>query len=614
MCGIIGFNFKSINQKIFTIANHRGPDNTSIAEIGKFTFGHNRLSVVDHNPDSNQPFTSVCGRYTIVFNGEIYNHHDLRNRLKKKYRFRTESDTEVILYHYIENGERALYDLRGMFAFAIYDKQEDRLFCARDRLGIKPFVYYKEADKFIFASEIKMVLEALQSKPAINTAAISQYLHYLYIPYPNTIYDNIFKLPPAHLLLYEKGEISIKKYWDIEDYVGDNAEMSENDILYNLDNLLDESVKLRMIADVELGSFLSGGIDSSLILYYMHKNSNKKINTFTLGFNGASMYDETDDAKIMAEFFNTHHTEIIINPNAADLLPKMVDQFDEPFGNPTALLIYELTKETKKYATVALAGDGGDEIFGGYPRYQAIHLAKKLNFVPKPLFALASKFTDFIPENSSGNHNLRRLKTFITSLSKPEEKMYEDWISYFSDEELKKLLKSYYPYKHVVSETWNRLQHDDGILKSSIVDLKTFLPNNLLCYGDIMSMANSFEVRFPLIDHKVIEFMTSIDTKYRIKDGKTKYLIKKLLTGKVPERIINKPKIGLNPPMGIWLKKDLKEFIGNYLSKESVEQRGLFNYSFIQQLIYEHETNKRDRSLFIWSLIVLEEWFRQNDM
>ncbi len=611
MCGIIGFNFKSNNEKIFTISDYRGPDNTSKLEVGTFTLGHNRLSIVDHNDLSNQPMTRESGRYTIVFNGEVYNHTEIREELKGKYNFETKSDTEAILYSYIEYGEDCLEKLRGMFSFAIYDIKLDKLFCARDRLGIKPFVYYYKDNKFIFASEIKVILEALEKKPEVNQEAISQYLHYLYVPHPNTIFKDIMKLPPAHTLTFQNGKCEIKKYWDIEDYKGFNNTMKEEDIISSLDTILDESVKLRMIADVELGSFLSGGIDSSMILYYMQKHSSKKINTYTLGFKDAKKYNETNDAKIMSDYFNTNHTEIIINPNAGELLPKMVKHFDEPFGNPTSLLIHELTKETKKLATVALAGDGGDEIFGGYPRYEAILLAQKLKYIPKGLFSITSNFTKLIPESSSGNHKLRRIKTFVNSLSKNEDEMYEDWISYFSDYELNKLFKNYKTYKHLVKDIWNTQNYNDGILKSSIVDLKTFLPNNLLNYGDAMSMANSFEVRFPLIDHKVIEFMTGVDTKYRIKDGQTKYLMKRILENKIPDSIINKPKLGLNPPMGIWLKKDLKNFIYDYLSKESIEKREIFNYEYIKQIIYEHETNKRDRSLYIWSLIVLEEWFRQ---
>jgi len=611
MCGIMGFNFEVNNAKeILNSTQYRGPNSSSIFRVGSFTLGHNRLSIIDHNPLSNQPFFSECGRYVIVFNGEVYNYQELRKKLEKKYHFKTNSDTEVILYHYLEFKEEGIKELRGMFAFAIYDKERDRLFCARDRLGIKPFIYYLKDNRFIFASEIKVILKALNKRADINLEAILQYLHYLYIPYPNTAFKDIFKLPPAHTLIYEKGRVTINRYWDIEESIGKNQDMKEQEALLALDNLLDESIKMRMIADVEIGSFLSGGIDSSLILYYMSKNSKKRVNTFTLGFEGAKRYDERKDAKIVANYFNTNHNEIIIKPDIAQLLPKMVKHFDEPFGNPTALLIYELTKETKKFATVALAGDGGDEIFGGYPRYRAIKLANRLKYIPKPLFKLISNFTNLLPESSTGNHHLRRIKIFLNSLSKPESRMYEDWVSYFSDSELNRLLKIEVNYKHIVRDYWDSLKYKDGILKSSIVDLKTFLPNNLLAYGDSMSMANSFEVRFPLIDHKVIEFMNSIDTKYRLKDGKTKYLIKQLLKDKIPNEIIDKPKLGLNPPMGIWLKGDLKEFMDIYLSAESIKKRGLFNYDYIQRVIYEHNSNKRDRSLYIWALIVLEEWFR----
>jgi asparagine synthase (glutamine-hydrolysing) len=611
MCGIIGFNFQSNNEKIFTVAQHRGPDNTSKVTFENFTLGHNRLSIVDHNEASNQPFTSHCGRYTIVFNGEVYNHHEIRMKLRDKYPFRTESDTEAILYSYIENGASSLHEFQGMFAFAIYDQEEKKLFCARDRIGEKPFLYHFENGKFIFASEMNVILEALDQKPDINTEAIWQYLRYLYIPYPNTIFKNIHKLPPAHTLVFQNGTIEITKYWDAQEYVDTRLDLEETDILLNLDTLFDESIRRQMIADVELGSFLSGGIDSSLILYYMQKNSDKRINTYTLGFENAQSYDETGDAKIMSDFYNTNHTEIIINPKTTELLPKMVRHFGEPFASPTAMLIYELTKETKKVATVALAGDGGDEIFGGYPKYRAAAFAETLRYIPKPLFKFASLITDQIPESTTGNHLPRRIKTFVSSLSKPEAQMYDEWSGYISDQDLNKLFKHPTTYHHIVQDLWESQTKGNNIIKSSLVDLKTYLPNDMLYYGDTMSMANSFEVRFPLLDHKLIEFMTSIDPKWRIKEGKSKYLMKKLLEGKIPDKIINKQKLGLNPPMGIWLKNDLRTLMNEYLSKESIEKRGLFDFRFVQHMIHEFDTNKKDRSLTIWALIVLEEWFRQ---
>lgn len=612
MCGIIGFNFKSENEEIFTISNHRGPDNTFKVEVGSFTLGHNRLSIVDHDELSNQPMTSECGRYSIVFNGEVYNHPEIRNKLKDKYKFKTLSDTEAILYSYIEYGENCVELLRGMFAFAIYDKELDKLFCVRDRIGIKPFLYYFQNGKFIFASEINVILEALEGYiPKINNQAIAQYIKYLYIPCPNTIFQNIMKLPPGYSLSFQNGKLEIKKYWDVEDYTGKNSNMNEEQILKKLDTLFDESIKMRMIADVELGSFLSGGIDSSLILYYMNKNSKTKINTYTLGFKDAKRYDETSDAKIMSDFFSTNHKEIIIEPNAVELLPKMVKHFGEPFASPTSLLIHELTNETKKIATVALAGDGGDEVFGGYPKYEATIIADKLKFIPKGFWKILNVFIKALPESTEGNHTLRRIKTFLTSLEKEPSSMYDDWSSYISDEDINNLFKNDIKYEKVVQKIWSGQKQSDGVLNSSIVDLKTYLPNDMLYYGDIMSMANSFEVRFPLIDHKIVEFMTSIDSKWRIKDGKTKYLMKKLLKDKIPDAIIEKKKLGLNPPMGIWLRKDLKDLISEYLSKSSIDKRGIFNYNFIEKILYEFENNKKDRSLNIWALIVLEEWFRQ---
>jgi asparagine synthase (glutamine-hydrolysing) len=612
MCGIIGYTGKSRTEKAFSISAHRGPDNTSSGVFGRFTLGHNRLAIIDLNESANQPFVSEDGKYVMVFNGEIYNFQAIRKELEKDFTFRTNSDTEVILYNYIKKGKDCLKDLIGMFAFAIYDIENDYLFCSRDRLGIKPFIYTNLNNQFAFASEIKNILEILPNKPEVNYEAIEQYLHYLYVPFPNTIYEGIHKLPPGHVLINDKGNISIEKYWDINDYIHTNMNLQEKEILENLDTLLNDAVSLRMIADVKLGSFLSGGIDSTSILYYMNKNSSIPVNTYTLGFEGAKKYDERSDAKIVSDYFKTNHTEILIDPKIVDLLDKMVFHFDEPFGNPTSLLIHELTKETKKHVTVALAGDGGDEIFGGYPRYEAALLFKKVRFIPKPIFQASSFFLNFIPESSEGNHKLRRIKTFVKSLSNPQDEMYENWVSYFSDKELKKLLKEFRPYTKVVKNTFNESKTNDLLLKASLTDLKTFLPNNLLTYGDAMSMANAFEVRFPLIDHRIIEFITSVSTEYRIKNGQTKYLMKKILKDKIPDQILNKPKLGLNPPMGIWLKKDLKNLVHEYLSKESINKRGLFNYEYIKQLIDENESNKKDRSLFIWSLIVLEKWFRNN--
>ncbi|MFX4281034.1 asparagine synthase (glutamine-hydrolyzing) [Aliarcobacter butzleri] len=379
--------------------------------MGYFTLGHNRFSIVDYNELSTQPIISECKRYTIVFNSEVYDHKEIREKLKAKYNFKTLSDIEAILYTYIEYRENCVDLFRGMFSFAIYDSLEDKLFCARDRIGIKPFVYYFKDDKFIFASEINVILEALEKTPEINDTAIWQYMKYLNISYPDTIFKDLMKLAPAYTLIYEKGKIEIKKYWDVENYINLNSNFKEEETPEKIDKLFEKSIEI-MIADVELGSFLSGGIDSSLILYNMQKNSKKNINTYTLAFKNAEKYDETSDAKIMAKLYNTSHKKIIIEPKIVELLPKMAKHFGEPFSSPTSLLIHELIKETKRLATVALAGDGGDKIFGGYPKYQAIKFAEKFSFIPKIVWKGINKIINYLQKAANGNFT-KKVKNFF---------------------------------------------------------------------------------------------------------------------------------------------------------------------------------------------------------
>jgi asparagine synthase (glutamine-hydrolysing) len=611
MCGISGCNFHTTNSAIFLATSHRGPDATQWGHYGKFTLGHNRLSIIDLSETANQPFSSADGRYVMVYNGEVYNYLELRRTLQHKYPFRTQSDTEVILYAYIEYGDACLTLLNGMFAFAILDTHTNTIFCARDRLGIKPLVYYWHNGIFIFGSEIKTILKALGTTPALNTAALSQYLRYLYIAAPDTIFEGIKKLMPGNSITLCNQEFKIGQWWNVEQYIGRHHQMTDEQALFELDRLLSDTIERQMIADVPLGSFLSGGIDSSTILHYMAKHSKRKINTFTLGFADAPRYDERSDAALMAKQYATNHTEILISPNAADLLPKMVHHFDEPFGNPTALLIHELTKATKPHVTVALAGDGGDEIFGGYPRYSGAYLYNRVKWMPKPFWSLMGKVLALLGESSTGNHAMRRAKVFVSSLTKRRPDMYDDWVGYFSNAEIEGLTKLHAQYGHAVKLAFEAVPGNDILLQSSICDIHTFMPNNVLAYGDAMSMANGFESRVPLLDHRVVELMTGLPTHMRIRKGRTKFLLKELLKNHLPETIINKPKLGLNPPMGIWLKKDLKELLNNYLSKEAIDKRQLLNHDAVHQLLLENASGKKDKSLHIWALIVLEEWCRQ---
>ena len=614
MCGILGANFEVDFTAAAAAQHHRGPDHTGILHFGPFTLAHNRLSIIDLNESANQPFVSEDGRYAIVFNGEIYNFQSLKKELEPQHEFRTHSDTEVLLKAYITYGEACLDKLQGMFAFAIYDRQEDHLFCARDRLGVKPFVYVFKEGKMAFASEIKAILALLPQKPGLNSIALSQYLTYLYVPAPLTLFEGIYKLLPGHSLTLHRGKMTIKPYWQLREFWQHPATVSfdtQADQLRALDQCLNDAVAKRMISDVPLGAFLSGGLDSSTILYYMHQNSSHSISTFTLGFN-EGRYDERKDAQIVAKYFKTNHHEILIEPNVAELLPKLVHHFDEPFGNPTALLIYELTRQTKAHVTVALAGDAGDEVFGGYPRYHGMQVAQQFEGIPGVLKSALKWGSQLLPVNTSGAHQWRRAKEFLGSLSMTPAQRYESWVGYFSEPELARMLTHPVAYPHPVRDLWEAAPAAlDPVAKAAYVDLQTFLPYNLMAYGDTMSMANAFEVRFPFLDHQVVELMGQGSARDRIRNGQTKILLRKLMQDRLPPEIMAKPKLGLNPPMGIWIKTALAPLLADYLSEATLKRRGLFHPEPIRQLIADHHANRRDASVPLWGLMMLEEWMRQ---
>lgn len=614
MCGIVVSSGAPVSPAVLDRTRHRGPDHSSAETFGPFTLGHNRLSIIDLSARANQPLHSTCGKYAIVYNGEVYNFRELRSELRSRYKFTTETDTEVVLAAYIAWGDRCVGRLRGMFAFAIVDTVRDRLFAARDRLGIKPLVYAHDRQALAIASETKSILPLLPSRPEVDGDAIEQYLHLLYIPEPHTAFRGISKLAPGHTLVYSDGRLTIERYWSVEDEVararGD--ELSSGERIERLDELLRDAVRYRMISDVELGCFLSGGLDSSAVLRYMAEASDRPVNTYTLVFPDAPHYDESAASRELAGYFATNHTEIEISPVITDLLPTMVRHFDEPFGNPTSLLIHELTRETRKHATVALAGDGGDEVFGGYSRYQAWRYFAVARVLPRWTYRGLNSLAGLLRERADGNHTLRRVKAFIDSLSSDEGSIYDRWVGYFTPEELTTLLRTGGSgARSIVRDLWDQYAYHDRISRSQIVDLLSFLPNNLLHYGDAMSMANSFEVRFPLIDHRLVGFMLSLPTSDRIRGTTTKHLLRRALDGHVPASVLSRRKKGLNPPVGLWLQRELRPLLDDYLSREAVRARGLLEPGTVANLLREHREGRRDRSLHIWALIVLEEWFRQ---
>jgi len=619
MCGIVGH----IGPRPIDLApalnaiQHRGPDDrgTHRARTGEQTvdLGFVRLAILDLSPSGHQPMTNEDGSIWIVFNGEIYNYRTLREELVALgHQFRSTSDSETIIHGYEQWGDGFLHRLRGMFALALWDGRRERLIAATDRLGIKPFFWSDQGGRLLFGSEMKALL-ALGASREMDPAGLAGYLRYLYVPRPGTIFRGIQALPPGHRLVWQAGRTEIARYWDI-------ARPTERrhlpTVVEELGEVLDDVVKLHLASDVPLGAFLSGGIDSSTLVALMARHSSTPVRTFCMTFGeGEGLYDERQFARTVADRFGTAHTEIPVKPDLVDLLPQVVRHFDEPFGNPTALLVYLLSKETRKHVTVALAGDGGDEVFLGYPRYQGAHLAEYYRVVPSGIrSALSTALAPLIRESTSGRHLYRRAREFVATGAESLEAMYEDWIGYYTPDEIDRLVPV------------DRRSLTNGVKASPIarlfasgpatafldrmsyVDLKSFLPNNLLHYTDRMSMAHALEVRVPFCDHRLVEFMASIPFSQKMPHFTPKRLLKKVVADLLPASILNRKKLGFNPPMGIWLNRDLASLVDEHLDPARLQREGYFDAGFVGRILREHRLGQRDYSLHLWALLVFQSW------
>jgi asparagine synthase (glutamine-hydrolysing) len=607
---------------------HRGPDGEGFLSTPEVSFGHRRLAIIDV-PGGRQPMTSADGRCTVVYNGEIYNFRDLRRELEAGgAQFRTRSDTEVLVETWARWGAEALERLRGMFAFAVWDHRERSLTLVRDRLGVKPLYYARIGARLVFASEIKALLRHPDVSRELNAAAVEDFLTYLYIPAPQTIFAGIEELPPAHWLRWQDGSVALGCYWDarprpadettavraVQDNSRGDGRNHDARNAAELRNVLAEAVRLRLESDVPLGAFLSGGIDSSGIVALMSQASREPVRSFSLGFGeGAEHYSELEYARIVSARFGTEHRELEIRPQCAELLPRMVALFDEPFGNPTALLVYALAELTRRHVTVALAGDGGDEVFLGYPRHLAVRLRRFLDAVPRPLRNALGAMADKMSESTNGFHRRRRLREFLASSGESWQRAYTGWVTYFSPAMRREL---YTPEFHAAvgghtGETFleglfARVAACHPLDQASYVDLHSFLPHNLLKYGDRMSMAHALEVRLPYTDHRVVEFALRLPASEKLRGRTGKYVLREALRPLLPVKTLNRPKLGLNPPLGIWLQHDVAPLVNRYLSRAAVERRGWFVPAAVERLLGEFRAGRRDYSLHIWALLVLE--------
>jgi asparagine synthase (glutamine-hydrolysing) len=625
VCGIAGYlgvEHRGLGTSMAAMLRHRGPDEAGEALLplrnGRVcALAHQRLAIIDI-PGGQQPQTSEDGNVQLIFNGEIYNFRQLRSALEARgHRFATRSDTEVIVHLYEEYGDSCVDHLRGMFAFALWDVARERLLLARDRLGVKPLYYAipEEGDiELAFASELKSLLQVPGVSRDLDLESLSSYLAYLYVPHPRTAVRGARKLPPGHVLVAEEGRVHIRQYWTL-----DVAEETTPDP-ERLWELLAEAVELRLVADVPVGSFLSGGLDSSAIVAAASERD-RAPDTFTVIFprDEERLYDEREDARIVASAFGTRHHELEARADGRELLPEIVRHFDEPFGNPTALLTYELSRLTRTHVKVALAGDGADELFAGYPRFRGLAAASWYRRVPAPVRALAAAGARALPESTRGRHGLRRAREFALAPLGSLDGAYLSWITYFDAdrrsgllrEDVQERLRESPPPERFLEGLFERAPKDDLVNRLSFVELQSFLPCNVLEYGDRMSMAHGLEVRAPYTDHRLVEHVFSMPGSAKLQRGRTKAILRAAAAPHLPERPLAKGKVGFNPPMGIWLNRELAPLVESHLSREQVEARGLFRPEAVERLVGDLRGGRRDVSLHVWALIVLEQWQRE---
>jgi asparagine synthase (glutamine-hydrolysing) len=619
MCGICGelrldgtAPQKDLLLQMCATMRHRGPDDEGIY-IGKnIGLGHRRLSIIDLST-GHQPLSNEDGSIWIVFNGEIYNFLELRPNLERKgHRFKTKTDTETIIHLYEEYGIDCVQHLRGMFAFCLWDEKKRRLFLARDRIGKKPLYYTFSKNSFLFASELKAILEDAEIDRLINQEAIHHYLTYQYVPSPITIFTQIKKLQPAHIMVVEDGKIKMfERYWKPE--YTPKTNLSEPEIIESILEILREATRIRLISDVPLGAFLSGGIDSSAIVAMMSQLMDKPVKTFSIGFPEAS-FNELSFAKTVADIFKTEHHEFIVKPDALDILPKIAWHYDEPYADSSCIPTYYLSQMTRQHVTVALNGDGGDETFAGYERYLAYKLTSYYERVPRfirdGIFASLSLFS----ESSSRRDFIRRAKRFTEVIAEPKERRYIRWLSTFSNSLKDRLYSDEMKERvgdidsvEILAESFKRSGTDDLLDTLLFVDTINYLPEDLMVKADIASMAHCLECRSPFLDHKLVEFAASIPSNLKLKGRKTKHILKKALSKILPESILNRGKMGFGVPLSFWFRGELRDYAEELLLCKKAD-RGYFKQNEIKNLLEEHISGRVNHSYHIFSLIMLELW------
>jgi asparagine synthase (glutamine-hydrolysing) len=598
---------------------HRGPDDAGYFIDACIGLGHRRLSIIDV-AGGRQPILSEDGTKAIVFNGEIYNYRLLRDALLHKgHRFQTQSDTEVILHLYQEVGEACVEQLRGMFAFAIWDQSERKLFLARDRLGKKPLYYAVHNGRCVFGSEIKAVIRDPAVPRELDLQALDHYFSLLYIPAPRTIFRHVCKLPPAHTLTITPSDVKLRQYWDVSFEPYEEAEVSEAFLVQRLQELLSEAVDLRLMSEVPLGAFLSGGIDSSTVVAMMAQIMQKPVNTSAIGFREEA-FNELPYARLVAERWQTNHHEFVVEPQAVEVLEKLSWYYDEPFADASAVPTYYVSKMAREQVTVALSGDGGDENFAGYRRYFYDRLENTLRgyfpawtrrWVVGSLARMYPK-ADWLPQ-------VLRAKTLLTNLSLSPAAGYFHTMSAFTEAMQQQLYTDdYYAFLtrgpralDLFQQYFQQAHAFDPLSAIQYVDMKTYLADDILTKVDRASMANSLEVRAPLLDHQLVEFVARLPWHLKLRGREGKYILKQAVQTLVPHEVLHRRKMGFRLPIDQWLRGQLASFAEAHLEDLCQRQQMLFRPEYIRRLFREHRAGMRDHTAPLWALLMFQLWQQQ---
>jgi asparagine synthase (glutamine-hydrolysing) len=619
MCGIAGIVSTSAGERIESAAihrmcqaiAHRGPDDEGIFVKDGIGFGMRRLSIIDL-AGGHQPVFNEDRSVWVVYNGEIYNFPQLRSELQSRgHHLSTHTDTEVIVHLYEELGRDCVHQLRGMFAFALYDERRRKLLIARDRLGEKPLHYAFDGKRLLFGSEIKAILAIAPELAQVDRQAVRQYVQFGYIPDPATAFSDIKKLPPGHLLELENGRLSVNKYWDLPEY-GAHSPATEEECLEELEQRLEEAVKMRLIADVPLGAFLSGGADSSTIVALMARSSSRPVKTFSIGFRKKD-FDETPYARMVAEKFGTEHHELILEPDVVSSVDMLTHSSEEPFGDASALPTYYVSCLARQHVTVALSGDGGDEIFAGYDRYRVCLQDHSFGWIPDWTRRIYREHIHkLVPRSLPG-------RSFSYSISLPwQERYIEDvslqpvqrQMSLFSDDFMSPAAGETDPFDLFRGYIENAPARE-SLSRLLYLDSKTYLPADILTKVDRMSMLTSLEARAPMVDHIFLEWATGLTSEWKMRGGEQKYILRKLAERVgVPREALYRPKQGFALPLVHWTRHELKDLILTTLLEPRTLQRGYVNPPAVRQLLNEHFRGRRNHAGSIWRLFMLELWHR----